>query len=85
VASIRRGDVSGMSFSFRAVKDDWSKGGAIRTVQDMLVREVSVCTFPAYSTTEVAMRSLALARQVYPRGRTVAERQAWLTAVLKSG
>jgi phage head maturation protease len=50
----------------------------------MLVREVSIVTFPAYQQTEVAMRSLAAVRADqatrYPRGRTVAERRAWATA-----
>lgn len=60
VESIRRRDVTGMSFSFRALKDTWdeSVNPPVRTVVDMLMREVSVVTFPAYPDTEVAMRSL---------------------------
>jgi HK97 family phage prohead protease len=82
VESIRRGDVQGMSFAFRTVDDRWdmSTTPPLRTVTDMLVREVSVVTFPAYPETEVAMRSLEAVRSragSYPRGRTVAERQAW--------
>ena len=83
VESIRRGDVSGMSFAFRTIQDTWDDTvtPAIRTVLDMVVREVSVVTFPAYPATEVAMRSLAAARADqatrYPRGRTVAERLQW--------
>jgi HK97 family phage prohead protease len=60
--SIRRGDISGMSFAFRTVTDDWhlEDGGPIREVMDMRVHEVSVVTFPAYTATEVdvARRSL---------------------------
>jgi uncharacterized protein len=84
VESIRRGDVSGMSFAFRTIKDAWNPDQTIRTVLDMLVREVSIVTFPAYQQTEVAMRSQTAARADqaarYPRGRTVAERRAWATA-----
>jgi HK97 family phage prohead protease len=86
VESIRRGDISGMSFAFRTLKDAWDETAdpPIRTVLDMLVREVSIVTFPAYPQTEVAMRSLTAVRQAqaaqYPRGRTVAERLAWATA-----
>jgi len=84
VESIRRGDVTGMSFAFRTMPEgdrwDLSATPPLRTVTDMLVREVSVVTFPAYPETEVAMRSLEAVRSRaghYPRGRTVAERQAW--------
>jgi uncharacterized protein len=86
VESIRRGDVNGMSFAFRTLKDEWDEAVTpmIRTVRDMLVREVSVVTFPAYPQTEVAMRALVAARQAqagrFPRGRTVAERLAWAQA-----
>jgi HK97 family phage prohead protease len=86
ITSIRRGDISGMSFAFQTVEDRWDPAAdpPIRTVLDMRVREVSVVTFPAYPQTEVAMRSLAAARadqaQRYPRGRTIAERRAWATA-----
>jgi uncharacterized protein len=81
--SIRRGDVTGMSFAFRTITERWDESATppIRTVLDMDVREVSVVTFPAYPQTEVALRSLAAFRAHvaahYPRGRTVAERQAW--------
>src|SRR4030095_5738888 len=86
VTSIRRGDISGMSFAFQTVQDQWDQtvDPPIRTVTDMRVREVSVVTFPAYPQTEVALRCLTAARQDqvarYPRGRTVAERRAWATA-----
>lgn len=82
IASIRRGDVTGMSFAFRTLADAWNEAvdPPIRTVTDMLMREVSIVTFPAYPQTEVAMRSLTTARQSYRRGRTIAERMAWAKA-----
>lgn len=84
VESIRRRDVTGMSFAFRMVPngDDWdfTTDPPTRTIRDMLVREVSVVTFPAYPQTEVALRSLQAARgtlRAPHRGVTVAERIAW--------
>lgn len=86
VESIRRRDVTGMSFSFRTLEDSWDfkTEPPIRTLLDMIVREVSPVTFPAYPSTEVALRSLETRqRQVY-RGRpiSVAERLAWSSAKL---
>jgi Escherichia/Staphylococcus phage prohead protease len=82
VESIRRGDVTGMSFAFRTLADTWNETAdpPVRTVTDMLMREVSIVTFPAYPQTDVAMRSLATARQHSRWGRTVTERLHWAKA-----
>jgi len=59
--SIRRGDVDQMSFGFRTKKDDWeedAKGDIIRTLIEVDIFDVSPVTFPAYPTTEIAVRSL---------------------------
>lgn len=58
--SIQRGDITGMSFAFRTLEDDWhiEEGEPIREVKDMLIREVSIVSFPAYEDTSVALRSL---------------------------
>jgi HK97 family phage prohead protease len=60
IESISRGDVTGMSFAFRTLEDEWhiEDGEPVREVLDMIIREVSVVTFPAYPETSVAMRSL---------------------------
>jgi uncharacterized protein len=63
LAVIERGDVSGMSFGFMTPEggDTWARsenGTAIRTVNDLYLRDVSVVTYPAYPATEVARRSL---------------------------
>jgi len=62
MVSIKRGDISGMSFAFRTPKggDEWDMEGdwPIRSVHDMTIREVSVVAFPAYADTQVAVRSL---------------------------
>lgn len=65
VTSIRRGDVSGMSFGFAAKRDGgdtWTKGNgdgvAERTVLDAHMVELSPVTFPAYLATDVAVRAI---------------------------
>jgi HK97 family phage prohead protease len=61
--SVARGDVSGMSFAFRVIEEDWRevKGEIpIRDVIDMEISEVSIVTFPAYSDTDVQVAQRAL-------------------------
>lgn len=74
LVSVRRGDVSGMSFAFRVLTDDWrmENGEPIREVSDMTISEVSVVSFPAYQQTsvDVAQRSLRAFRDEY-RGQSI--------------
>jgi HK97 family phage prohead protease len=60
--SIRRGDVTGMSFAFRTLEDDWhiEDGNPVREVIDMTISEVSVVTFPAYTATDVQLATRSL-------------------------
>ncbi len=67
VASIRRGDVSGMSFAFAVngqAGDVWEKPGAdgiaTRTIVDADLYEVSPVTFPAYPQTQIMVRAVAV-------------------------
>lgn len=67
VESIRRGDITGMSFGFAANReggDTWAKPGvdgvAERTVLDADLLEVSPVTYPAYPQTSVMVRSTAV-------------------------
>jgi HK97 family phage prohead protease len=62
LASVKRGDVTGMSFTFKALKDEWRTDvkTPIRAVTDMLIHEVSIVTFPAYSATDVQVAQRAL-------------------------
>ena len=64
LASIRRGDVSGMSFAFSKAGeggDTWERPGAdgvaLRTILEATLYEVSPVTFPAYPATQVAVRA----------------------------
>ena len=64
VESIRRGDVSGMSFAFAPKRDNgdtWAKGAdgvAERTLIDADLFEVSPVVFPAYPATTVGVRAM---------------------------
>lgn len=62
--SIKRGDVDGSSFAFTVIDDKWSEieieGRTMlkRTVLEAEIHEVSPSTFPAYSSSEIKLRSL---------------------------
>lgn len=61
---VKRGDVSQCSFGFRILKEDMQKDKISGTVKFIIksveLYEVSVCTFPAYESTEVEARERAL-------------------------
>ena len=58
--SIKRGDITGMSFGFATISDTWDEvnGVPIRTLTEVRLYDVSPVTFPAYQATDVAVRSL---------------------------
>lgn len=59
---VERGDISGMSFGFRALNEEWNVAATpyIRTVTAAELREITVTSMPAYpqSNVEIARRSL---------------------------
>lgn len=60
VESIRRGDVSAMSFGFITKKEQWDESDPnmpVRTILDAQLMEISPVTFPAYPQTSVSARS----------------------------
>ena len=63
--SVNRRDVTGGSFAFRVLTDDWrmEDGMPIRTVEDMTVSEVSVVSFPAYPDTDIRATDVAAKRK----------------------
>ena len=64
---LRRGDISGSSFGFRTISDEWSEtddGYPLRTLTEVALRDVGPVTFPAYSSTEASLRSLADDREL---------------------
>lgn len=60
IGPITRGDVSQCSFGFYTIKDSWENigGQAVRTLLECELLDVSPVTYPAYSSTDVAMRSM---------------------------
>lgn len=63
IPKMRRGDLSKMSFAFRAVKTNWdeSRDIPLRTLEQVDLFDVSIVTDPAYQGTEIALRGLDLA------------------------
>lgn len=66
LVSVERGDINGMSFGFRTVKNEWdfSVEPNLRTVQQAELVEVTVTSIPAYpdSSLEILKRSQAVAK-----------------------
>lgn len=78
---IERGDVSGMSFRFSAVREEWDETvePAKRTLLEVELQEVSIVSEPAYEGTSVALRSLEAARQekgAHPAHQRIEARRA---------
>ena len=80
VRNLEKRRITGMSFGFRVVKDDWttetvetSDGNEaeveIRTIREVELFEVSAVTFPAYEETDAALRALQLREDPDPLGR----------------
>lgn len=64
-ALIERGDITGSSFGFRMIEDEWGEtddGFPLRTLNQVALRDVSPVTYPAYSDSEVALRALSESR-----------------------
>ncbi|MEU7032726.1 HK97 family phage prohead protease [Streptomyces sp. NPDC046237] len=71
IVNLDNRNVTGMSFGFRVVKDDWesvavetSEGdleAELRIIREVQLFEVSAVTFPAYEDTTAALRSVGVA------------------------
>ncbi len=59
IESLQRGDLTGMSFGFRTIRDRWEKenGQTVRTLLEVALYDVSIVAYPAYPDTSVALRS----------------------------
>jgi hypothetical protein len=78
---IERGDVSGMSFGFSVLRQEWDEtvDPPRRTILEVELREVSIVSEPAYEGTSIAMRSLEAARderRQHPAHRRIEARRA---------
>ena len=65
VPKMKRGDLDKMSFAFIPDRQDWDDSGDMpkRTIQDLRLYDVSIVTTPAYSGTEIGLRSLEKHRE----------------------
>lgn len=66
---LKRGDVTGSSFGFRTIDDEWGEtedGFPLRTLKSVALRDVGPVTFPAYVEAESGLRSLAESRNLDP-------------------
>ena len=61
---MKRGDLDKMSFAFYPDVQEWDESGDIplRTIKRASLYDVSIVTTPAYSGTEIALRSLEASR-----------------------
>lgn len=66
---MQRGDLDKMSFAFRAEKEEWDESGDIpvRTITQVRLSDVSIVTNPAYSGTDIGLRSLDAHRKTNVR------------------
>lgn len=81
MVSVERGDLREMSFEFYAIEEKWLRGKddddlPTRELIAVKTPEVSIVTFPAYETTEIAKRSAEMAMESCPFTRDrVADKQ----------
>lgn len=64
ITSVERGDVTGQSFSFRVIEENWISGkkrgegkNDLRQIKDVTLRDVSIVTYPQYKTTDISYRN----------------------------
>lgn len=71
-ANVRNKNITGMSFGFQVIKDDWEMidvettdgdtvQAELRVLREVKLFEVSAVTFPAYTDTEASLRNVAAA------------------------
>jgi hypothetical protein len=60
VVSLERGDISQMSFGFRVLRQEWDETGDLlkRRLLEVELYDVSPVTFPAYTQTDVGLRTI---------------------------
>ena len=80
VRNLEKRRITGMSFGFRVIKDDWTTETVetsdgmeaeveVRTIREVELFEVSGVTFPAYEETDAALRALCRRDDPDPLGR----------------
>jgi len=79
IGPISRGDVSQCSFGFYTIDDKWENigGQVVRTLLEVELLDVSPVTYPAYNSTDVAMRSAQTVSQ------QTKQHLGWATEILR--
>lgn len=76
--SMARGDISGMSFAFEVLDDEWDirPDGMMwmRTIRAIKLWDVSAVTYPAYDDTDAQLRALMRGKRTFV-GASLAKRQ----------
>lgn len=85
-ANLRNGNITGMSFGFRVIKDDWEDVqvgetddgdpvmAELRTLLELELVEVSAVTFPAYEQTAAGLRTIAPSEELAAVGAALVRR-----------
>ena len=83
---LRRGDISKMSFAFLAEREEWDETGdtPLRAVLEAKLFDVSPVTKPAYSGTEVGLRSLEAHRNEQVNHAAIQSRMRMKLAIADS-
>jgi HK97 family phage prohead protease len=61
--SMKRGDITQMSFAFRTIRDEWAEtedGMPLRRLLEVALSDTSIVTYPAYLETQASARSVPL-------------------------
>jgi HK97 family phage prohead protease len=91
VESVRRGDVTQMSFAFLPIVEEFEEhkdGSYTRTLKDVDLFDVSIVTYPAYPQTSIAVRSLERWKEQRAeieesRARAAASQREWEAQLLE--
>lgn len=70
---IKRGDVKGVSFGFRTIKDEWEEKddrSVVRTLIEVKLFEISPTAIPAYPQSDISLRT---AQEAYEKYKAEAE------------
>ena len=83
VPKMKRGDLDKMSFAFVPTRQSWDDDQEmpVRTIQEVELYDVSIVTTPAYSGTEIGLRSLEHHRK--QNRKSQAPRRFHIKALLK--
>jgi HK97 family phage prohead protease len=65
VVLVERGDLKGMSFAFRTIRDEWQRGTDLleRVLLEIRISEVSTTAVPAYPQTTLSLRGALAAKR----------------------